>query len=241
MVAFVNSHVISPSAGTCYLWLCAEVSETAAEGAKIDAELHEITTESQTFEIEKPAPTGSREILLKRRLVFAPGDYNSTNWRIPGLLQLSDGTLLTTTDKRKYNETDLPEDIDIVSRYSTNGGFTWSEPVTIAEGKGRKKGYGDAVIVEAANGDVVCGFVGGNGLWDSSESDPQWSYIAISHDKGRTWGEPKNITDLLWGSKCDNTERRAFAHSFFGSGNGLRLIRGEHAGRILFVAAMGSE
>ena len=105
--------------GTCYLWLCAEVSETAAEGAKIDAELHEITTESQTFEIEKPAPTGSREILLKRRLVFAPGDYNSTNWRIPGLLQLSDGTLLTTTDKRKYNETDLPEDIDIVSRYST--------------------------------------------------------------------------------------------------------------------------
>lgn len=226
--------------GTCYLWLCAEVSETAAEGAKIDAELHEITTESQTFEIEKPAPTGSREILLKRRLVFTPGDYNSTNWRIPGLLQLSDGTLLTTTDKRKYNETDLPEDIDIVSRYSTDGGFTWSEPVTIAEGKGRKKGYGDAVIVEAANGDVVCGFVGGNGLWDSSESDPQWSYITISHDKGRTWGEPKNITDLLWGSKCDNTERKAFAHSFFGSGNGLRLIRGEHAGRILFVAAMGS-
>lgn len=234
---FTNATIQS---GTSYLWVCAEVSETAAEGSKIDAELIDVTTESQTYEIENPAPIGSREILLKRRLVFAPGDYNSTNWRIPGLLQLSDGTLLITTDKRKYNETDLPEDIDIVSRYSTDGGFTWSEPVIIAEGKGRKRGYGDAVIVEAANGDVVCGFVGGNGLWNSSESDPQWSYIAVSHDKGRTWEAPKDITDLLWGSKCDDAERRAFTHSFFGSGNGLRLTRGEHAGRILFVAAMGA-
>lgn len=234
---FTNATIQS---GTSYLWICAEISETANEGSKIDAELHEITTESQAFEIENPAPTGSREILLKRRLVFAPGDYDSKNWRIPALLQLSDGTLLATTDKRKYNETDLPEDIDIVSRYSTDGGLTWSEPVTIAEGKGYKKGYGDAVIVEAANGDVVCGFVGGNGLWASSASDPQWSYITISHDKGRTWEEPKNVTDLLWGSNCDNAERKAFTHSFFGSGNGLRLTRGEHAGRIMFVAAMGS-
>lgn len=187
---FTNATIQS---GTSYLWICAEISETANEGSKIDAELHEITTESQAFEIENPAPTGSREILLKRRLVFAPGDYDSKNWRIPALLQLSDGTLLATTDKRKYNETDLPEDIDIVSRYSTDGGLTWSEPVTIAEGKGYKKGYGDAVIVEAANGDVVCGFVGGNGLWASSASDPQWSYITISHDKGRTWEEPKTL------------------------------------------------
>lgn len=226
--------------GTTYLWICAEVSETAKEGSKIDAELHEITTEGQTFKIETPAPTGSREILLKRRLLFAPGDYGSKNWRIPALLQLSDGTLLAITDKRKYNETDLPEDIDIVSRFSTDGGFTWSEPVTIAEGKGRKKGYGDAVIVEAANGDVVCGYVGGNGLWASSEADPQWSYITVSHDKGRTWEEPKDITDLLWGSNCDDAVRKSFTHSFFGSGNGLCLTRGEHAGRILFVAAMGA-
>lgn len=133
---FTNATIQS---GTSYLWICAEISETANEGSKIDAELHEITTESQAFEIENPAPTGSREILLKRRLVFAPGDYDSKNWRIPALLQLSDGTLLATTDKRKYNETDLPEDIDIVSRYSTDGGLTWSEPVTIAEGKGYKK------------------------------------------------------------------------------------------------------
>ncbi len=234
---FTNATIQS---GTSYLWICAEISETANEGSKIDAELHEITTESQAFEIENPAPTGSREILLKRRLVFAPGDYDSKNWRIPALLQLSDGTLLATTDKRKYDEGDLPQDIDIVSRYSTDGGLTWSKPVTIAEGKGYKKGYGDAVIVEAANGDVVCGFVGGNGLWASSASDPQWSYITISHDKGRTWEEPKNVTDLLWGSNCDNAERKAFTHSFFGSGNGLRLTRGEHAGRIMFVAAMGS-
>ena len=83
---FTNATIQS---GTSYLWICAEISETANEGSKIDAELHEITTESQAFEIENPAPTGSREILLKRRLVFTPGDYDSKNWRIPALLQPS--------------------------------------------------------------------------------------------------------------------------------------------------------
>ena len=70
--------------------------------------------------------------------LFRPGDYGSTNWRIPAICCLPDGTLLITCDRRKYNETDLPEDIDIVSRRSTDNGRTWSEPVTIAQGTGRK-------------------------------------------------------------------------------------------------------
>jgi len=79
--------------------------------------------------------------------LFRPGDYGSTNWRIPAICCLPDGSLLIICDRRKYNESDLPEDIDIVSRRSTDNGRIWSEPVTIAQGTGRKHGFGDAALV----------------------------------------------------------------------------------------------
>ena len=162
--------------------------------------------------------------------LFRPGDYGSTNWRIPAICCLPDGTLLITCDRRKYNETDLPEDIDIVSRRSTDNGRTWSEPVTIAEGTGRKQGFGDAALVVCENGDVVCVFVGGNGLFASSESDPIRSYVCRSTDGGQSWSAPQDITAQLWGSQATNTVCRNYRASFFGSGNGLRLTRGQHAG-----------
>ena len=80
--------------------------------------------------------------------LYRPGDYGSANWRIPALLCLGDGTLLAVNDKRKYNEGDLPEDIDIVCRRSTDNGRTWSEPQTLVEGTGYRQGYGDAALVE---------------------------------------------------------------------------------------------
>lgn len=172
------------------------------------------------------------------KCLFRPGDYGSTNWRIPAILCLSDGSLLITCDKRKYNESDLPEDIDIVSRRSTDGGRTWSEPVTIAQGTGRKQGFGDAALVECNNGDVVCLFVGGNGLFASSENDPIRSYVCRSSDGGRSWSQPEEITSQLWGSQAENEVCRNYRASFFASGNGLRLTRGSKAGRIMFAAAM---
>ena len=170
--------------------------------------------------------------------LFAPGDYGSANWRIPALLCLDDGSLLMTCDRRKYNEADLPEDIDIVSRRSTDGGHTWSDPVTVAAGTGYKHGYGDAALVQCSNGDVICVFVGGNGLWASTENDPLRSYVCRSTDGGHTWSQPEDITAQLWGSQASNSICRNYKGSFFGSGNGLRLTRGDKAGRIMFAAAM---
>lgn len=104
--------------------------------------------------------------------LFAPGDYGSSNWRIPAILCLDDGTLLIANDKRKYNESDLPQDIDVVSRRSTDNGRTWSEPVTIAQGSGVGHGYGDPGLVQCANGDIICTFAGGNGFWQSTVDSP---------------------------------------------------------------------
>lgn len=189
-------------------------------------------------EIEEPGVPEEDSIVYYEQCLYRPGDYGSTNWRIPAICCLNDGTLLAVCDKRKYNESDLPEDIDIVMRRSTDNGRTWSEPLTIAEGTGHKKGFGDAALVECENGDVVCVFVGGNGLFASSQADPIRSYVCRSSDKGLSWSEPEDITFQLWGDQATRPMCRNYRASFFGSGNGLRLTRGEHAGRIMFAAAM---
>jgi len=170
--------------------------------------------------------------------LYRPGDYGSANWRIPALCCLDDGTLLAVCDKRKYNEGDLPEDIDIVVRRSHDNSRTWTEPVTLAEGIGRKHGFGDAALVQCRNGDVLCLFVGGNGLFASTEADPIRSYVCRSRDGGAHWSAPQDITSQLWGSRSINVATRNYRASFFASGNGLRLTRGDKAGRILFAAAM---
>lgn len=196
-----------------------------------------LLTASACKSVSSPSASGEVPFIECRRL-YALGDYGSANWRIPALLCLDDGTLLAVNDKRKYNETDLPEDIDIVYRRSTDLGKTWSEPQTIVEGTGYKHGYGDPALVQCANGDVLCFFVGGNGLWASTEDDPQRSYVCRSTDRGQTWGEPEDITSMLWGSQALNTTCRNYKASFFASGNALRLKHGEHKGRVMVAAAM---
>jgi sialidase-1 len=147
---------------------------------------------------------------------------------------------LTATDKRKFNQTDLPEDIDIVACRSLDGGHTWSEPVTIAEGKGYGKGFGDAVLVVTAEGNVVCGFSGGAGLWKSTPENPQQNWISISSDLGQTWSAPVDVTAMQWGPEAVNPECRDSHSAFFGSGHGLLLTREPYAGRILFVTAVAT-
>ena len=228
----INAEIVS---GVNYLWITVEMADDATEGNVIDAELYSVSTPSQTFEIVNPSPSGDREIILAHTLLFQPGDYNSTNYRIPGVITAKDGSIVAVTDKRKYNQGYLPEDIDIVCRRSTDGGHTWSEPYTIAQGTGYNHGFGDCVLAwtNDDNG-LIAGFVGGVGLWNSTPSNPIRSYIARSYDNGRTWTEPEDITDFIFGSNCVVPEHRTWRASFFGSGNGLITS----TGRIMFVAAI---
>ncbi|MBR3987371.1 MAG: exo-alpha-sialidase [Bacteroidales bacterium] len=188
--------------------------------------------------VVKPEIPLNDSVFFYEQRLFAPNSYGSRNWRIPAICTLNDGTLLVVNDKRKYNEGDLPQDIDIVCRRSTDNGRTWSPPTTIIQGSGYKHGYGDPGVVVCENGDVVLTFVGGNGLFASTASDPISTYICRSTDNGVTWSEPMDITKTLWGDEAFNPVCRDYKGSFCASGNGLRLKRGEHKGRIMFVAAM---
>ena len=221
--------------GTNYLWIVAHVSGNATEGNVIDASLKSITTAEETYELTNPSPAGNREIILAHTLLLQPGDYNSTNYRIPAVITAKDGSIVAVTDKRKYNEGDLPQDIDIVCNRSTDGGHTWSEPYTIALGTGVNHGFGDCALAWSNDDNgLIAGFVGGPGLWNSTPSNPIRTYISRSYDNGQTWTEREDITDFIFGDNCIVPEQRTWRASFFGSGNGLRTS----TGRIMFVAAI---
>ena len=170
---------------TC-IYVTYDVREKAGEGNKLDASVISLTAGSYTHFFKAGNPEGAREILLRRTLVYTPNDYGSKNYRIPAIITAKDGSLVILTDKRKFNGTDLPEDIDVVANRSTDGGKKWSEPVTVAEGKGRGKGFGDALIMKAKSGKLVALFVGGTGLWGSTANNPQRTYVSTSTDNGIT-------------------------------------------------------
>ncbi len=186
-------------------------------------------------EIHPTLPEPYSDTIKVRTVLYRPGDYNSRNYRIPAIITAKDGSLVVATDKRKYNDADLPEDIDILINRSTDGGYTWSEPYTLAEGQGVGHGYGDCALVRTNDeGGLLAAFVGGCGFWQGVPENPLRTYIARSYDNGQTWTEPKDITDELYGSECPNTVSCTWWSAFFASGNGLLTS----TGRIMFVLAV---
>lgn len=221
--------------GTTYLWLTYDIKETAVEGNRVDGNIISIKSANQTYPLSLSTNQSGREIILLRKLLFAPGDYNSTNYRIPTVVVAHDGSIVTATDKRKVNQTDLPEDIDILINRSTDNGKTWSEPLTIAQGTGRYKGFGDAALVRTNEaGGLLCIFVGGTGFFESTPSQPIRTYVCKSADNGITWSTPKDITSQLYGANCSDISRSKWYGSFCTSGAGLL----GSDGTIYFVAAV---
>ena len=186
---------------------------------------------------EKPSQTveAKTDTIITRTVIYRPGDYNSTNYRIPAIVTAKDGSLVIATDKRKFNDADLPEDIDILINRSTDGGHTWSEPYTLVEGQGVGKGFGDCALVHTNDeGGLMAAFVGGCGFWQGRPETPLRIYVSRSYDNGQTWTDPKDITDELYGAKCENEVSRTWWSAFFASGNGLLTS----TGRIMFVLAV---
>lgn len=220
--------------GTVDFQICADIRPDAVEGNVVSVDVSKIEIGGEIISPTIPLP-GGREILLCRKCLYAPGDYGSVAWRIPALLQLSDGTLIAVNDRRNDSEEDQPGCVDVVCRYSTDNGQTWSEPGYIARNQGYMHGVGDPGLAELPDGTVVCVFFGGEWGYRSSLANPQRSYVCFSHDHGRTWDMPQEITSLLLGPKAKNPQCVDCHASFFSSGNHLVLKNGKNKGRLLIA------
>ena len=164
----------------------------------------------------------------ERTVLFNMGDYDSQYWRIPALVTAADNSLVAVVDKRGSSLGDLPNMISIMSRRSTDNGKNWSEPVVVAQG-GNGKTYGDpAVVLDKKTGNLICMFVGDQGLWNATPYNRQGIYVSKSTDNGVSWSEPVAITDQVYANHS------SWYAGFAGSGHGLCL----KDGRLMFVLAI---
>lgn len=220
------------TADTSYLWITADITDTAKEGNRICLTLKQLQTNKEAYPVDIHT---EREILLRRRVLYCPGDFDSQFFRIPAIITAKDGSIVTATDRRKYSNADLPEDIDIILNYSSSEGQFWSGPAFLAIGKGVGHGFGDCALAHTRDeGGLIAVYAGGVGFWQSRPNEPLRIYCRRSTDNGLSWSPAVDITHYLYGPDCTDPVRRQWWGAFCASGNGLLTS----TGRIMFVAAV---
>lgn len=169
----------------------------------------------------------------QRSLVFNKNDDGAKFYRIPALAVTTDGTLIAVADRRNDALKDLPGNIDVVCRTSSDSGRTWSKTVTIAACDSTG-GYGDpAVAVDPASGDIVCVMTHGNGLWESTPDNHARIVVTRSSDNGMTWSRPVDITGSLFHTDAEpDVYAPIKCVSAFASSGSMATLRN---GRLMFV------
>ena len=178
----------------------------------------------------------TNSIIIPNKVEVFPLKSGNNYYRIPTLMQLTNGDLLAFADKRKGTIGDLPNSIEVVMKRSTNNGKTWSPETRITpESKSKTDGHGDAgFILDRKRGNIVGVVASDNGFLASTHEKPIRIKIIKSVDNGKTWSEPVDITPQIYGAQCKDPTRKNWQAAFAASGNGVQLRNG----RMLFVLAV---
>ena len=172
-------------------------------------------------------------IIPNKVQVFPMRDANNY-YRIPTLIQLTNGDLLAFADKRIGGIGDVnAAPIETVYKKSKDNGKTWSQEVRISPSTSdRFRSYGDgAYCVDRKTGNIICLVVGDQGFLHSTPNNPIRTRLIIGRNNGSTWDAPIDITDQIYGANCKDPDRKNWYGVFTTSGNGVQLRNG----RILFV------
>ena len=157
-------------------------------------------------------------------------------YRIPALMTASNGDLLASYDLRPGSAADAPNPNSIVQRRSRDNGRTWGPQTVIHAGSpGRQKvGYSDpSYLVDPATGHILNfhvksydrGFATSEVGTDPADRNVLHTEVSTSTDNGHTWTH-RDITREI---TPDPTTRTRFV----ASGQGIVLLHGPHAGRLI--------
>lgn len=144
---------------------------------------------------------GSAAEILTHVDVFTSGTEGYHTFRIPAIETAPDGTLIALAEARKYNSADPGfhgNDIDLVSKRSTDGGKTWSKLRVVDDPGDRWAACNPATTVDRTTGRVWLFNVrtkpGCSSYTSRPGTDDAQTWVRYSADNGATWSEPVDVT-----------------------------------------------
>ncbi|MFF4561138.1 exo-alpha-sialidase [Streptomyces sp. NPDC001435] len=168
-------------------------------------------------------PDFEQQILFK-----ASQDPGYACFRIPAVVQTTDGTLLAFAEGRVLNCGDAA-DIDIVVKRSTDGGRTWGPLRVVNEGAGDTHGN-PAPIVDRETGRILLAETYNTGRTDAASCSvpcDRTPHLQYSDDDGLTWSKPRDLSPEILPADWNSWYATGPVH-------GLQLTRGKDAGRLVF-------
>lgn len=175
------------------------------------------------------------------------GLYNGTvaSVRIPALGVTNSGTIIAVADARVSSDTDLPNNIQLAMRRSTDGGNTWSTPKIIVHAPTTSEGTGDSsILVDRATGRVFLfynygppgiGFNNATASGSNSATDTKSLHVqyVTSDDDGQTWS---SLVDLN-----PSVKDPSWVSLFASSGHGIQLSGGRLVQPLVYKDSAGTE
>lgn len=155
-------------------------------------------------------------------------------YRIPAIVQQLDGRLLAIADDRHTSDADIGGNwgIDVVGKYSDDGGRTWGETQMIANGNRFVEGFGNshgdaAAVADRETGKLLIMCASGNqGFLSSTLANPL-RVGRYTSDDGTTW-TGSDVTGDIYDIFAGSPEVNAL---FFSSGRicqSSRIKQGEY-------------
>ena len=140
--------------------------------------------------------------LFERIALEQAGDAGVHTYRIPALVVTRDGTLIAAFDARNDSSGDLPGNIDVMVRRSSDLGRTWSPATRAVNFDGGRGGGDPSLLLDRSTGRVFLFYLfapAGIGIFSSNADRHPDSpgtthpHVLWSDDSGATWQGPRNL------------------------------------------------
>ena len=147
-------------------------------------------------------------------------------FRIPCLVTAADGSLLAFAEARKFNSSDPGfnnNDIDLVTKRSTDNGRTWSKLAVVDDPGERWSACNPVAIVDRTTSRVWLVYArtkpGRSSATSRPCTDDAQNHVRFSQDHGVTWSAPRDITAVA-------RDINAWGGTFSGPGGGIQDASG---------------
>ena len=168
-------------------------------------------------------------IFSQETLVFESGKDGNATYRIPAIIKLKSGKLLTFAEGRKKGAGDFG-DVNIVLKTSIDGGKTWSAMQDVAENADLQAGNPAPVVdyfdKNYPKGRIFLFYNTGNNTEANVRkgNGRREVWYKTSVDEGKTWSEAVNISNQV-----KLPDWRSYANT---PGHALQITKGKFKGRI---------